>query len=391
MPSIGKRIFGYRIITPENGREEKLASALITLGISAEGRADGGFAISESDFRRFASYAGGRVRYTVSERLGLLGAVYKNLYRWPSLVFLLLAIALDLFLSGLVWDVRIEGNEAIESDVVVDALADVGLAVGSSWSDIDAEHVEGALLSSLREVAWIQINRRGTVAYVKISERAPTTLPEAPLYKCSNIVADRDCVIEEITVESGRAMVKAGDVVRRGDVLISGVIEAEGGTVFTVARGNVRAHATGSLEHETAREERYVEYERGDTLERGVRVFSFKINIFKNYGNLEGDYVIIENEEEFVFLDGHRLPFAVYECYADVAVEHTREYTDAELPAAASSELLNLLRTELHDKDLIKLSTSGEYTDTGYKISAEYVYSCEVGCETEIDLGDFDG
>ena len=37
----------------------------------------------------------------------------------------------------------------------------------------------------------------------------------------SNIVADRDGIIEEITVKKGYATVKPGDVVKKGDILIS--------------------------------------------------------------------------------------------------------------------------------------------------------------------------
>ncbi len=391
MPGAGKRIFGYRVITPEAGREHTLVCAFIALGISAEGMSDGRFAISEWDYRRFRAYAGGRVRYTAGERMGLYGLICRNLYRFPMLIALALGIAFNLFLSGIVWDVRVRGNETLDSDVVVEGLLDAGFGVGSLWSRLDAEYVETALLSSLSDVAWVQINRRGTVAYVEIRERANVPPPAPPAYKCSNIVADRDCVIEEITVESGRALVKPGDVVRRGDILISGIMETEGGTVIGRAEGHVLAHAVGKTEYIASRKTEITEYGRGAVCERGVRVFGIKINIYKNYGNLDTDYDIIENEKEFVSPDGKVLPFALYESYVNIPITYVREYAESDLPEVASLGLFTALEAELRGKDLIKLHTSGGYTEDGYSMIAEYVYSCEVGSEIEILLGDING
>ena len=388
MVSVGKRIFGYRVITAEPGCANKLVGIFLALGISAEGVNSRGFAISEWEYRRFRAYAGGRVRYAASETRGLFGILKRNRHRSPLLIAIVLGIALNLFLSEIVWDVRVNGNERIEEISVVEALNEVGVGVGSYWGSFDPEHVETALLASTPELAWVQINRRGTVAYVEVAERAPISQNDPPPFVCSNVVADRDCVIESITVESGRALVKSGDVVRKGDILISGVIETENGTLLCRAKGEVRAHATGRAEYSAPRKYEVTEYVRGHTVERGVRVFALRINIFKNYGNLSTDYDIIENEKEFVLFGGHTLPLSLYESYVNLPTSHIREYTDSELPSVASEGLFATLDEELADKDLIKLRTSGGYTDEGYSMYAEYVYSCDVGEEIEISLGD---
>ena len=103
------------------------------------------------------------------------------------------------------------------------------------------------------------------------------------------------------------------------------------------------------------------------------------------------DYDIIENEKEFVLPGDKPLPFALYESYANIPITYTREYPDSDLPRIASNGLFAALESELRGKDLIKLSTTGGYTDDGYSMVARYVYSCEVGSEVEILSGDING
>ena len=61
-------------------------------------------------------------------------------------------------------------------------------------------------------------------------------------------------------------------------------------------------------------------------------------------------------------------------------------YTASELPGVASDRLSAMMAESLAEADLIKIKTAGSYTDDGYTLRADYVYSAEIGREVEIDL-----
>ena len=388
MVGIDAYLFGYRLIYPEEGGEARLATALLKLGIVAEGRRGGAFLIREADYCAFCSYAGGRVRYTATEIRGLpalLLALRSNLATVITGVF---SLFLVIFLSHLVWDVRIEGNERISAELIAEKLDDAGIGVGTVWDKADIEAAEAALLDAMPDLAWVQINRVGTVAEVIIRERAPTAKPQVSPYSASNIVASEDGVIEEITVHSGTALVAAGDVVRKGDVLISGVVETERGNYLTTASGTVIAHTAGSIEVSAGRRETERESKPDGTESLSISIFGLKINIFKNYGNYGSDCAIIENEVDYLFVLGRRLPVAIVRERRYVSEEREVTYDPSELPMLASDRLESSLRDTLGKADLIKLKTVGKYTEEGYVLLADYVISKEIGEESEIPVGD---
>ncbi len=387
MAGIAHKIFGYRIITSECGKEHKLATILLSLGIAAEDMGCGTFLIRARDFRRFSRGAAGRVRYTASELLGLPGVIYQNRVRSLSLISVIFGIILNIFLSNLVWDVRVIGNRDIEGDVIAEKLEASGLKIGTSWQSLDKNEVETALLAAMPDVSWISINRRGTVAYVEVRERADVPSPDNGIYPPSNIVALKDCVIEEITVKSGVAMVAPGSVVRAGDMLISGIVTTESGTQFVRAEGSVRAHVADKIVTEVKREEIETIEEEYRVCERTLNILGVRINIYKNYGNLPDGCDIIEDKENITLPGGKKLPLSLVTSRAVSQVNITTTYTDSELPALAAMRLEEKFAEILSNKDLIKLKTDGEYTELGYRITASIVTSEDVGKEVKIEFG----
>jgi hypothetical protein len=87
-------------------------------------------------------------------------------------------------------------------------LSHCGLEVGCRWNSLDRSEVEADVLSEYPSIAWININRRGTVAYVEIIERKKGEIQNSEQKRgYANLVASESCVIEEITVTRGVAQV----------------------------------------------------------------------------------------------------------------------------------------------------------------------------------------
>ena len=166
-------------------------------------------------------------------------------------------------------------------------LSECGLDIGKRWRGIDLGLVETSVLSENGELAWVNINRRGTVAYVEIKESKSHSYNTENPQNVGNIVAERDCVIEEIVVKKGVANVSVGDVVRRGEVLISGIIETEGGTVFCHAEGVVKGKFTDSVSSESKRVETVLAGYENELSRVYINFFNFSVNIFKKYGFLK--------------------------------------------------------------------------------------------------------
>ncbi len=380
MVRIDALIFGYRKVTISPEDLSLVTSIFIRAGIISVFNSDGTLTVRERDIVRARSFLSGKVEFSESETLGLYGEYKRIKHKSAILVSAIIGFVIVMFLSSVVWDIRVEGNESIPDAKIIMQLDECGFSLGDFWHFVDRSGVESNYLEKNDDISWININRRGTVAYVSVIESVQDGESQKEPSGYANIVAERDCIIEEITVKSGTAAVKPGDVVKKGDLLISGL---ESGVGFCYAEGTVIGRTSDTVAVEVARD-----YEKklrtGDKLyDLTINFFNFSINIFKLYGNSSKGCDIIENIKVFSLFGERRLPFSV-------SIKHLAEYdligesyTDEQMVSVASDRLNAAVLTRLAECDLLKIKTDGKYTDTGYLMSSHIVFLTEVGAAIE--------
>ncbi len=384
MARLDHLLFGYRNFKVAADDIPKLCNMLLKLGLSTQISKNGDFALRERDVKTFISHAKGRIRFNTGDMLGLPGFFYGMRYRFGLLAGLIFAVILSVFMSGLVWDIRIDGNERLTDDEVVSLLATHGFEIGDIWTKKDKNRIEADILSSESDISWITINRRGTVAYVEVieSENIGIVYPEVPKY--SNIVAERDAVIDEITVERGTAMVKVGDVVKKGDILISGVMQNEYGNILTRAVGTVKGTGIEEMRVESSREYMEKTAKKKIISQITVKIFKQSIKIFKNSGNSAVGCDIINKTYVYNRGTSCKIPISLNIEYCQSYDESVKEYDDRELVKIAVSDMNARIRERFSDADVLKLTTDGEFTGDGYMLFTEILYSSNIGKETEI-------
>lgn len=370
-------LLGYRCVMAK-GDGLSILNLLLKSSLPLYRYRDGRIFLREADYVRLKRIID--VHSTsVSEPRGLPAIVRKALTHPGLILGLILSVALAVLLSMTVWEVRTECEEGIDSDKLLLDLSQCGLEVGSLWKNIEDGSVESALLSISSDVGWISIDRRGFVAVVKARQKID--YPEEEVHLYSNIVADRDCIIEQITVKQGVATVKAGDAVKQGQILISGVVETGGATVFCEAQGSVIGRALGECYEEVSRFET-VNTELSRKLKsKQIIIFNFAINIFKNSRNFGDDCAIIDEKNNFLLFGRYSLPIWTVDSIAVLSDSIEVEHTDAELVRLAKDRLIDKRAQLLSDSELISLSTVGFFTDEGYRVSCEFVYLTEIGQE----------
>ncbi|WP_378953781.1 sporulation protein YqfD [Pelosinus sp. sgz500959] len=133
-----------------------------------------------------------------------------------GIVFLML---LNLLMSY-IWFVDIVGIKSISAQQIKDVLYEQGLKPGMLKEKINSKKIENQIVRSIPEVAWVNIGFTGTRAVVEIVEKTlPKALDKAP----ADIVAAKDGIITEVIALAGESVVKKGDTVKKGDLLIKGV------------------------------------------------------------------------------------------------------------------------------------------------------------------------
>lgn len=160
----------------------------------------------------------------ITEKQGL--PFYHNLFRRRMGFFtgaLIFILALYI-MSSFIWFVEVCGNKKVEPSKILLTAAKHGVYQGAAKWNFSRIEVEEAMLRDLKELSYVKLDIRGVKARLQVVEKI---LPKTDISGPCHIVATRDGVIEEVLALEGQASVKTGDVVKKGDILISGVVFPE--------------------------------------------------------------------------------------------------------------------------------------------------------------------
>ena len=307
-------IFGRVRVSGEGQFTAKLLNLLMTNGISYDALSLRGgqiqFQVSERAFKRLARLCDAEgICLTVEERKGLPQLARRYGKRIGISVGVLLATVILFWGSRVVWDVRVTGNAALSDETVLDMLSECGLKSGTYLPTLDTNLVESQMLLSHRELCWISVNIRGTTANVEVVE---TVSGDREAATHANLVASCDGQIERIEIYEGNVTVRVGDVVREGDLLVSGIYD-KGllGARVTRAKGDIYARTIHSFEIEIPLESEEKVYTGREWTEKYVNFFGKRIKVFANTGNVGAECDIIYHNNGVSLPDGAVLPISI--------------------------------------------------------------------------------
>ncbi|MDD2619690.1 MAG: sporulation protein YqfD [Syntrophomonadaceae bacterium] len=133
----------------------------------------------------------------------------------------LIFVASLYLLSSFIWFVDVSGNKQVEKKRILTSAAKYGVYEGAAkWGFITSE-VEKAMHKELSELAYIKVGIDGVKANIEVVEKV---FPQDEISGQCHMVASKDGVVKEVLVLDGQPAVKEGDVVARGEILISGIM-----------------------------------------------------------------------------------------------------------------------------------------------------------------------
>lgn len=251
------------------------------------------------------------VSYTVHCKKGMTEHVKKYRHR-SGMIIGAIAMFIALYVSPMfVWEINITGIDRLSEEAVIDILSGEGINLGSFAPLVDRKAVYMNILSKNKDISWIAVNFIGSSANVEIVERDYTTVSEVNS-DAANIVASKDGFILETDVICGRRMVDKGDVVKKGDVLVSGIYDTEKmGTRYVYSDADVYAIIYDEFVIKVPLENTKKVYSDETLKACGIKIFGKSINFYKNYSILEGNYDTISREEKIEFLGLETLPISI--------------------------------------------------------------------------------
>ena len=143
--------------------------------------------------------------------------------RYAFLLGLFCSLVCVVLLSNVVFTIDVEGNREISTARILGELRRQGLRPGVYGPGLELNQLAQETILELEGVSWMTINLYGTRAQVIVREvvEKPDLIEEEG---CCDIIAEADCLITQLEVYAGQGVVREGETVAAGEVLISGTV-----------------------------------------------------------------------------------------------------------------------------------------------------------------------
>ena len=339
------------------------------------------------DFKKMVNVARKtRCKIKIKNKRGIPFLLQKYKKRKLFAILLIVMFSILFVTSNYIWniDISIEDNQTLKN--IEQDINEAGLVVGKNKSKINTKEIINTIRLKRNDVSWIGIELKGTNAIVKIvkSENAPQILnPE----EYCNIVSNKNAQIIKITAQNGTAMVKKGDIVKEGTILISGTMEGKyTGTRYVHSIGVVEAKVwyTKSKKFPYKQEEKNKTGNKEEKYQ--IKIKKNKINLYKTLSNFQ-IYDTIEEEKKVKIFSNLYLPISLIKQTNYEESLEIKNYNSEEIIKKGTEELRKELEAEIQDKESILQQNVNTYEkEDGIEIHLTYEVLENIGTEEKIQF-----
>lgn len=207
----------------------------------------------------------------------------RKIFALTILLFFLMLLGMSQF----IWQIQCIESGVCSEEEMMKYLKKEKIVCGIAKSKISCEKLEEQIRKDFPDIVWVSCAMKGTVLQIQWKESLPIEEKAQNKSKPCDLIAQKNGKISSIVVRNGQAMVQPGDMVKKGDVLISGTVSIldDGGEVMeqleVPADGDIYATTTYKYEDEVP----FLQYEKEYTGRRKTYVEG----LFGTYRFLEED------------------------------------------------------------------------------------------------------
>ncbi len=330
-----------------------------------------------------------RCNVKIVRKSGLPFYIFRYRKRKILVVGVILFIMTLYILSSRIWLINYSGLNRVQQSDIENFLKSQNLYTSAKKSQINKEKIKEDLVKNFDDIAWVNIDIKGTRVSITIKETIETKKVDVT-DKPSNVVAKKDGIIESIVVSKGKALVKPLDVVKKGDMLITGeltVKEDEFGVIknYVPSSGQVLAKTYYNFDFS-------IPYEFEEKVYTGNRLENKRIRIFSKNIDLYSKKIIFTNYnrvstyKELNLGEDYPLPIIICtDIYSEfVPIVKTRTFEEAKELAIKVAEN-KILRDVAFDVNIVDKNIELSENKDGIKVHISITATENIAKTEELD------
>ena len=266
-------------------------------------------------------------------------------WRNSGFIMGLLAFLFVIFaLSNMIWGIDVDGASPETEHLIKKELSQIGIKKGKFQFFVeDPDEIQKSLTDNIQQITWVGVELTGTTYHLKVVEKNQPE--EDELVSPRHIVAEKEAVISKMFVEQGQPLTTLHEHVKKGQILVSGLIGKEDEQKKVAAKAEIFGEtwykSTISIPLKTT----FHVFTGEATVKHYLQFGSFKLPIW-GFKDPEFTSFEVEDDVRYVNFLNFTMPIAyVNETFRE-RQEVSRDYTEKQAKEAA----LDRGRKDIEDK-----------------------------------------
>lgn len=211
------------------------------------------------------------------------------------------------YFSGFIWNIQIIVPPSINEYEIRQELKEYGFFEGAKIGTFDPDSIENEISVKDNRISWITINIMGTDAEIKISPNLSLNIGNREKITASNLKSNADGTITRMEVKKGTAVVKVGDGVRKGQMLVSGVKEyTDGSSALFDSEAQIYAKTLKTVSVTIPKSYEILQKTNAFIHKSDINIMGLQLPLTL-YGNPNGDYIMQSDKQQLTIL-GNGVP-----------------------------------------------------------------------------------
>lgn len=257
-----------------------------------------------------------------------------------------------LLLSNMVWGIQIKGATPQTEHTIRKELKEMGVRTGKlQFSQPDVESIQRELSNRMDNITWVGVELKGTTFHFQVVEKnAPQPIESTGL---QHIIAKKKAIIVKMFVEEGDPKVSVNDYVKKGQLLVSGLIGTEKEPKGVAAKAEVIGETWYKTTVDMPLNTKFEVFSGNEERKHFMGIGSVKIQIW-GFGNKGYKESVVEEKKQSIRFLKWELPIYYIEQSIKEKEDVERDYTKDEAVKAAVKLARNNLQSGIGDEAVIE-------------------------------------
>ena len=297
-------------------------------------------------------------------------------------IFILLLIANSAF----IWKITIKGNYSYTAEQMIDYVHKKGVKEGILKESIDTEGLEKSIRKNFGDISWVCVEVKGTNLIIHIKENYITEI-SVKEDKPYDLVAECDCTIVSALVRRGKLNVNPKEKVKKGQVLITGVVDVtdESGQLLFNEYCNADGEIIGQIK-ENYEEKLNIKYQDKKT-EKSTKIIVPSFFEYKWIKNKGKNRELTCEETKMKFFGDYYLPISMQKYTIKKYKITEKNYSKEQAEKILNNKFNNkMFVMEQKGYKIIQKNVKIRKTMDSYALCGKITYNKPIGKVSYIDV-----